>query len=456
MLTTYKPAASRGGTAWELASHLHALQASALPPSTREAAIRCVLDVLCAAAAGLDDPGVRAGREAAIALYGTGMADIWFAGACASPSAALLANALAASALDLDDGNRLARGHPGAAAISAAWAALATSHERVGADEFLDAVVAGYEAGVRMAMGRLSYAPSGAWSPYAAIAAAGKIEGASPEVMAQAFAIAAQTAPGLPGLAGLMSSDVKEGIAWGSVTGLAALQLARSGFSGPAQIFDDPALFAAFRIRDDFGGPALIEQTYFKPYACCRHIHAALDAYLELAARHGFEARAVAAIEVHTYRATFNLANLAEPGTLVEAQYSVPYCLALCAIHGSDALLPMRTARLADRDVHGLARRITVRHDPQLDALFPVRSPARIVVRLATGAQLESPLTDPRGDPGRPLSWAELEAKFLTATAASLPAASQRTMLVAIERLRGGDLQPLRAALRSPARPCSP
>lgn len=435
--------------ALELASHVHGLRSGVISASTREAAIRCVLDLLCAAAAGFNDPGVRATRQVAANIFGQGPSDIWFSGERTSSCGALMANSAAACALDIDDGYRQARGHPGAAAIPAAWAMLnSLSQKSVTAAEFLVAIVAGYEAGLRMSMGRLSYAPSGAWAPHAAIAAAGRLCGIRPEIMAQAFGIAAQSAPALPGLAGLMGSDVKEGIAWGSVTGLAALHLAQAGFTGPVQIFDEPSIFAADRIIDGLGGKPLIEGTYFKPFACCRHIHAPLEAYIALSAQHGFPLSDVTGVEVHTYRATFNLSNLPQPRTLVEAQYSVPYCVALCAVHGPSALVPMDAQRLDDTRVLALARRVIVRHDTEIEPLFPARSPARVTVILRGGSRLSSPVTDPRGDPFTPLSREDLETKFLVATAKALGPARQAEVLGAIEHLRNGDIEPLRAALR--------
>ena len=438
-------------TALALAQHVDALSANALSSTTREVAVRCVLDQLCAAAAGFDHGSAVAARAAVPSLFGAGQADIWFAGTTTSPAGALLANSVAGSAQDLDDGYRKARGHPGAAVIPAAWAMLAQSDAEVGAEDFLLAIVAGYEAGIRVALGRLAYTPSGAWSPYAVIGAAGKLCGASPEVMAQAFRIASQTAPALPGLAGLLGGDVKEGIGWGCVTGLAALQLARAGFTGPAGIFDAPHLFAAGPMLDGRDGPPLIEGTYFKPFGCCRHLHGPLDAYLELVERHALDYRQIDAIEVYTYRATFNLSPKPRPRNTIEAQYSVPYCLALCAAQGPDALVPIQPASLDDDTVLALAERITVHHDPELEPLFPERSPAWVRVQLADGNSFTSPITDPRGDPRRPLSWDALQSKFIMATRHALPLRLQGRVLKAVDYLRQGDLAPLRAALRQSA-----
>lgn len=427
-----------------LAEYVRGLDARALPAESREAALRCVLDLLAAAAPGSRETVVKATRSVARSEFAAGSAEIWFTRERSSAIGAVLCNAAAAAVLDLDDGYRAARGHPGAAAIPAALAAAA----ECGADAevFLGGIVAGYELGVRAAVARDGYAPSGAWSPFAAIGAAGFVRGTAVEPLAHALAIAAQHAPALPGLAGLMGSDVKEGIAWGATSGMAALRLAESGFTGPLAIFDAVALYSAERMVDGLGGTPLIGGTYFKPYACCRHNHAPLDAYAALAARHAIAPADVSAVEVHTYSGTFNLSNKAAPRDLVEAQYSVPFCLAILALQGPQALLPMEAAQLGDPALESFAGRVSMHRDPAIEPLFPAQSPARVVVH-AGGQRFESPVTTPRGDPADPLSWDELRAKFVTATRLVLPPARQDEFLAAVERLRAGHLQPLRDAL---------
>ena len=427
-----------------LAEYVRSLDGRALPEETREAALRCVLDLMAAAAAGAREKGVAATRTVARSEFGDGPAEIWFTNERSSASGAVLCNSAAASILDLDDGYRAARGHPGAAAIPAAMAAAA----ECGADAaaLLVGIVAGYEIGVRVAVARPAYAPSGAWSPFAALAAAGSVRGTGVEALANAFGIAAQHAPALPGLAGLMGSDVKEGIPWGAVSGMAALRLAAAGFTGPLQILDELTPFSSARMLDGLGGTPLIGGTYFKPYACCRHLHAPLDAYAKLAEEHAIRPDSVTAVEVHTYSGTFNLSNRAEPRDLVEAQYSTPFCSAILALRGREALLPMDAALLADPDLRAFAGRVRMHRDPAIEPLFPAQSPARIVVH-AAGKRFESPVTMPRGDPADPLSWDELRDKFLTATRFALAPSHQQEVLAAVDHLRAGKLRALRAAV---------
>ncbi|MBB5213968.1 MmgE/PrpD family protein [Parapusillimonas granuli] len=432
-------------TAHSLARYAAGSWAIPLSRTTRDTALKCLLDVLTSAGAALDLPGVMAAREGAVRLLGPGHAPIWFTGDHGSLGAALVANSAATAALDLDDGYRRARGHPGAAVIPAALAVLGTDPD-LQADTILAAIVAGYEVALRVAIGRPSYAPSGAWSPYGVIAVIGRLHGASAEHIAHALAIAAQAAPGLPALAGIAGSDVKEGIPYGCLAGLAALEMARAGATGPLGIFDDPALFDAQAMLEGLGGTPLIEGVYFKPYGCCRHIHGALDAFLALRQQQPFEIGDIVALKVHTYRATFNLANRAEPASLVDAQYSVPFCMAAAAAGGERALLPLKPSQLCDPHLLQLAQRVTVHHDPMIEPLFPARSPSRVTVVLKGGQCLDSPVVDPRGDPIRPLTWEDLVAKFRQATAHTL-GTQQQTVLASLEQFAQGNTAPLKQAL---------
>ncbi|QEI04475.1 MmgE/PrpD family protein [Pigmentiphaga aceris] len=441
-------ARQKAEVASRLAHYIATLRRDQLSPHTIDIALCCILDLLGAAAAALDDAGVQAARRAALPLYGPGPIDIWFTGLTGSTGAALLANSTAAAALDLDDGYRPARGHPGAAVIPAALSML--SAERAPdptADALLVAVVAGYEIGARMSMGRPAYTPSGAWSPYAVIATLGSLHATPAATIAHALGIAGQTAPALPGLAGIVGSDIKEAIPAGVTAGYCALRLAEAGVTGPAAMLDDEALFIRAPILAGLGETPLIDGTYFKPFGCCRHIHAALDALIQLRQEHGFAPEDIARIDVHTYRATFNLANRPQPLDLIDAQYSVPHCLAVCAWHGGDALLPLRAAHLRNADVNDLARRVVVHHDADIEPLFPARSPARISVTLRDARCLHSPLTDPRGDPARPLSWTALIAKFVTASAHGLSPSHQQAVIDGVMQLGRGRLTPLRQAL---------
>ena len=412
-----------------------------------QAATRCILDLVTAAAAG---QGVLR-PEAARRLYGPGDSAVWFSGQTAAPIGAAFANSLAAAALDLDDGHRLARGHPGAAVIPAV---LAEADRRDATDAaILNAIVAGYEVGVRVAAARGFYARTGAWCGYGVAAALGVLRGTPARVLAHALAIAGTTTPNMQATWGSPlypppeGNDVKEGIPWGTTAGMMALDLAEAGLTGPRDILDHAPFFDAKAILAETDGPA-IGRTYFKPYAGCRHIHAPVEALLALMATRDLRADDIRAVDVHVYDGALRLSNRPDPANLVDVQYSIPYCLGLAAVRGRDALVPLHPGCLDDVAVAAFAHRVTLHHDATLTARFPAETPTRVVIETGDGHRLTSPVTTPRGDPADPLFWDALIDKFRAATRHRLDADAQGRLLTAFASLRTGDLSPLRRSLR--------
>jgi 2-methylcitrate dehydratase PrpD len=437
-----------------LAEYVDDLRPESLTDDVREAAIRCVLDLIGAAAAGYRSPSVEGVRKVVRAQYGAGPAEVWFTGERRTALGAVFCNSAAASVLDLDDGVRAARGHPGAAVIPAAFAVAAEANAT--AAELLAAIVAGYEVGVRVARARRFHSSSGTWSAHGAIAAAARLRGTKPEQLAHALAIATLTSPMLKGrgegphYTHLSDSDVKEGIPWASVTGMTSLALAEAGHTGPMEILDSSAYFERASLVEglvgSLGDLPLIGQTYFKPYACCRHIHAPLDAFGSLLQRQSIAPDDIAAVEVYTYAATLDLNNLVEPRTCLDAQFSVPYCLGIYAFRGAAGLLPLDDDVLEDHAIRAFAKRVTLHVDPNLTARFPAETLSRVVIQTAH-ARFESPVTTPFGDVANPMSRADLEAKFRQATRNALSPEQQNGVLQAIDHLRAGELQPLRQRL---------
>ncbi|WID98803.1 MmgE/PrpD family protein [Bosea vestrisii] len=437
-------------TVRRLADYVAGARQEALADDLREAACRAVLDLVAAALPGIDAPGPRAVRRVASATMAGGSLPIWFTGQRAGLAGAIWCNASAAAALDLDDGHRIARGHPGAAIIPAALAAA----EEMGAttDELLRAIAVGYEVGVAIGAARRFYANTGMWSGYGVVAALGFLRRTPPDILAHAFAIAGISAPNqLHAGAGPLfpaqeGNDVKEGIAWSSATAIHALLLAEAGHSGPLALLDHPEHFQLEGLADGLGQQRYIARNYMKFYACCRHVHAPVEALLGLLAQHPLAPDDIEAIEVATYSGALRIANRPEPSGFTDIQFSIPYCLALVAIDGPGALLPLTPDALDRPDVIALAKKVSLRLDPELDTRFPVETLSRITLH-NSGRTFASPVTAPRGEASAPPSWAELEDKLRQAGRFSATPAQQDRLIAACNRLRKGDHAPLLDAL---------
>ncbi|WP_307280894.1 MmgE/PrpD family protein [Labrys wisconsinensis] len=438
-------------TAFQFAAHVRSIQAT--PPAVRMAATRAVLDLVGAAIAGAVTRSGAAARRAAVTSWGVGPAHVWFSADRLTPPGAAFVNAAYGSMLDLDDGHRAAAGHPGAAVIPAA---LATAQAvGAGADRLLTAIAIGYEVGVRVAAARdfdtLRTTDSGLWCSYAVAAAAGWLRGLAPDVLVQALAIAGTSAPGLSA-AGWSSvgNTVKEGIAWSTASGLAAVDLAAAGFTGPVDVLDDARRYDPARMTRDLGRGWAIEGIYFKLYSCCRWAHAAIDAALALQADHAIATEAIRHIEVATFPRALMLPNDPAPASLEAAQYSIPFCVALALVRGAGALLPMQEAHLADAQVLALAARIRLTVDPAYETAFPAMVPARVTMTSTHGARSLA-VPAPKGEPTNPLSIGQQEEKFRALAGPNLsePAAARlKATILALNHQ--AEIDSLMSALSAP------
>jgi 2-methylcitrate dehydratase PrpD len=435
-----------------LAEHALSIEASR-HADLRDIVLRCILDLLGAAIAGFDLPAPTAMRTAARTMFGSGDAPIWRSSPGAAPAAAVVCNVAAASALDIDDGHRAARGHPGACVIPTVL--TLASQNSCAADDIFAAIIAGYDIGVRVAAAQTTTGirtrQSGRWAGIAAAAAAGRLLRLGPQELSHAFAIAGvlgpnQLANGSSGYSRLPGNDVKEGIPWGAATGLTAVCLAAGGHTGPEDIFDDPHYYDAGRILSEMGSKWEISGTYFKPYACCRYIHPALDALLEVMREAQLDAAEISEVEVQTFSWALKLSNMLEPGSLVEVQYSLPYCLAVAAIDGAEALVPLTIACLKRPDLAEFAMKVRITTDPDLDVLFPSQTVARVIIK-AHDRAFWSNIQTPLGDPQRPMNWEAIEQKFRIVTRHRLSDLKRTSIIDGVLALSNGDCDTLLRAL---------
>ncbi|MDR6667852.1 MmgE/PrpD family protein [Rhizobium sp. 1399] len=440
-----------------LAEHVRAAPTEYCP-AIADVARRCILDLLGAAIAGLAMPSAVAARTMAAPVFGSGEAPIWCAGRCA-PAGALFCNVTAASALDIDDGNRAARGHPGACVIPAAL--LIAGQTGATGRELISAIICGYDVGARIAASQttdgIRTRQSGRWAAFASAATAGRLLQLEPVRLSHALAISGVMAPnqlanGSSGYSRLTGNDVKEGIAWSSLLGITAAHLAAAGFTGPEDLLDHPDYYDGSRILGGLGRHWEIADTYFKPYACCRYIHPALDAYSELAAD-TIGPDDIIEVEVQTFAWALKLANKVSPESLVDMQYSLPFCMAILAVDGVQALAPIDKAALGRTDLIRFAQKVRLSVDPDLDRFFPAQTLSRVVIRTRT-LELTSDIHTPLGDKTRPMGWEAICRKFRNLTRHQLQDAEQQDIIGAVAALPGGGAAAIADLLQALRRTC--
>ena len=251
-----------------LAAFAASLSWSDVPDAVRRRAKIALLDILGASIAGCRLPIAGIASDIAPRVWGGDEASILLSGRRASPAGAAFANGCLANALDIDDGYRPIKGHPGAVVFPAALAA-AESLGRDGAT-LLAALVAGYEVAIRAGLALhtayADYDGSGSWGALGAAAAAGRIIGLPAERLTHALGIAEYHGPMSPIMRCVEHpAMVKDGIGWGAMAGLGAALLAEAGFTGIPTVLDLHP-----EVLSDLGRAYKIMQLYFKPHSCCR------------------------------------------------------------------------------------------------------------------------------------------------------------------------------------------
>lgn len=213
---------------------------------------------------------------------------------------------------------------------------------------------------------------------------------------------------------GAMSKPLHAGNA--SSSGLRAALLAAEGFSGAEAILEGgTGLFRAMcpdAVPDAVvadGSAWKLPETSLKPYPCCRHVHPAIDAALELRASEG--AVAPERIHIASYPAALDRTDRPRPRTPHEARFSIQYAVATTLLRGRPGLDAFEPAAVADPGVRALLERTTVAPDPALSRAYPERWGAHVRVEGADGSCRVSKRGSATGDPELPLTDEELDAK---------------------------------------------
>ncbi|NTG45780.1 MmgE/PrpD family protein [Agrobacterium rhizogenes] len=424
------------------------------PPSALDAARRCILDAVSAAVGGLATTGAVAAAKGATLVWGRGQVPLWLSSSMSTAMGAAFANSAATSMLDIDDGHRAAAGHPGASIIPAVFAAV---HEDPSLqDRALGAIIVGYEIGLRIAASRdlrtLDTVNSGRWCGQGVAAALGWLRKLPPQVISHAISAAGTIAPHMPAAEFTqVGNHIKEAIPHATANGIMCLRLAEAGYAAPLDLLDDDRHFNSAKLLQGFGERWMIETSYFKPYSCCRWIHAPIDGLLKILARQGLAPADISGIRVETFRkGVETLNNQVSPKSLEAAQFSTPFCLGVVATRGVSALLPMTDFNLlTDPNVLSLAERVEVVLDVDLDSYFSAAVPARILVTFGDTTFTET-VMEPLGEPGNPMSWDMLFEKFHALSSSQLTLAKQKQLHDALLEMKDGSLERLLWELSQP------
>lgn len=396
------------------------LRAEAVPANALRGARRCLVDWWGGTlAGGVEAPATVLARALEPE---TGPARLLAGGGGADMRTAALINATAAHTVEVDDIYSPGLYHPGVAVIAAALA-VADAEEAPGAD-LLAVIVAGYEVSNRIARA-VNPAHYRHWHTtatvgfFGAAVAAARAMRLDPAQTAHAMTTAATFAAGLRHAfsSDAMSKPLHAGRA--AEGGVLAALGARHGLTGVADMLEGARGFGvAMSGAVDWGTAVAglgsewtIERITCKPYPCCGHTFAAIDAARAVMAG-GLAPSEVERVDVGTYRAGVEICENRNPSTPYEAKFSLPYCVALAALNRDVDLAAFSQDRLHDPELQAMMARVAVVQDREAEARFPALRAAEVAITMRDGQVRRHRQPTRRGDPDFPLSDDEIDAKF--------------------------------------------
>jgi 2-methylcitrate dehydratase PrpD len=415
---------SRPALTMALADWIHSLKIENVPLSVIHQVKRVVLDYHCAVIAGCSAPTSRAVQNYfAQSESGSAAGVVGSKHRFAAHTAAFI-NGTAAHGLEIDDGYTAGSYHPGACALPAIMAQAQAS--KSSAQEVTLAVVAAYEVSCRLARAGHPYTwqngfhNTGINGVFASAVGVGQLLGLSVQELSWTL-----------GMAGSFASGLFEFLAQGSETkrlhpgksardGVIVAHLARAGVDGPLTgIEGENGYFKAYAggkadlqsVLQGLGTTYEMLNTYVKPYPCCRHLHAPIDAVLALKIQSSFDVSDVVRVVVQTHRGAAKHDHQHYDG-LLDAQMSIPYAVAAALVYDQVDLMAFGSQARANPDMARLAASVSVEVSETIQAVYPAKRSASVTLVLRDGRCLTHLQPQPYGEPDNPLDDAALTQKF--------------------------------------------
>ena len=338
---------------------------------------------------------------------------------------AALINGISSHVLDFDDTHSRAI-HPSAPVLPAL---LAFSEWRAvrGAD-FLHAFILGVEAEERVGLSvfpehyAIGWHITGTAGVFGAAAAAGKLLALDEEKMCWALGIAATQSSGLREMFGSMCKSLHPGRA--AQSGLGAALLASRSFTSSMRAIEAPRGFANVLsprfdpsvITESLGERYELANNMYKPFACGLVIHAVIDGCITLATENDLTADAIERVELTVGPLVMELTAKQEPRSGLEGKFSVYHAAAAAIIERAAGEQQFSDACVCRPDVVALRKRVSAVVDPKIG-----RTEGRVRIALKNGVVLERHVAHALGTLERPMSDADLEAKFHGLVEGALP-----------------------------------
>ncbi|MEO0424043.1 MAG: MmgE/PrpD family protein [Pseudomonadota bacterium] len=401
-----------------------------IPAPVREHALLCMLDGVGIGLASGAFPFAARAIAGLRPLASAGDSPVIGQAMRLAPRDAMLLNGILIHGLDFDDTHAGSVVHATASALPTALA-NGLAHGASGSEALASYIVA-LEADARLgavAQGRFQHRghhPTGMIGAYGATLCAGRLSGLTLEQLVSAQGIVLSMASG--SLEFLDDGDWTKRMhpGWAAVSATTATALAAGGFLGPKRAYE--GRYGLYNLHlgadhglditgvgEDLGAEWETLNIAFKPYPACHFNHAFIDAALALREAPGFAAENVEAITVRLHPRQVGVVcepfeKKRRPSSDYDAQFSLPYAVAVTLLRGHFTLGDLEAATRSDEEVLALIDRVSYEIDP--NSAYPTHYSGEITVAFKDGNRVTQRQAVNRGARENPLAPADVEAKF--------------------------------------------
>lgn len=437
MAEVTKPATTR-----ELADFIVRTGFADLPEVVRREGARAFLNWVGCVLGGCNHDAVAIAVAAAEEFSGPQRASVLGLGRILDGINAAFANCLASSAHAYDDTHLATVTHP-TGPVAAALLALSERGRITGA-EYLTALVLGIEVTCRLsnallvppARGHVGWYTTGVTGGIGAALAAAKVLQLDRQQTIWVLGLAAAQASGFRQTHATMATSFGPAHA-----GRCGLQAARGftcsdrileGPHGLATVFAEEAHLGA--VTDGLGTRWEMLANTYKPYPCGIVIHPAIDACLHLVQETALTPEAIARVRLGVHPLCLTLRDRPKPANALEAKVSLQHWTAVALVRRAAGLAEGTDACVRDPAVRAVRDRVEAAPDASVG-----RDGAVVRIELPDGRILEKRVEHCIGSLARPMTDAELEAKFMGQALRVLPDAATRALMHLCWRLEALD-----------------
>jgi 2-methylcitrate dehydratase PrpD len=416
------------GTTKILADWLVSQRLEEVPADVRHEALRAIVNIVGCAVGGSTHPAIDIALRALGSFSGPPSAQPIARAERVDPFLASLVNGISSHVHDYDDTTPGNYSHPSSPVASALFGYA--SANPVNGREFVHAFILGFEAESRI--GNAVYPAhydagwhiTGTAGVFGAAVAIGRLIGLSTQQMIWAIGLAATQAAGLREMFGSMGKAFHPGRS--AQNGYAAALLAREGFTAGERSLEGPRGFSAVtaakydlsKITSKLGEDWDLRVNTYKPFPCGIVNHPTIDAAIQIHDEYRPAPDQIAAVRLRVAPLVLDLCNQQNITKGLQGKFSVYHGAAVGLVRGKAGLQEYSDEAVNDPSIKRVRERATAVGDSTI-----TEDQARVEVELTDGRRLTKFVEASIGNLKRPLTDAQLSAKFRDQAALALPAA---------------------------------